>query len=152
MNNRPLTRVGADVRDCEALTPMHFLAPGVFLHSSDELLPPCPPDENTLRYSWKRSWSLIEGFWKRWSRDYVSALQARPKWRRTEPDLKVGDVVLLVNQQLRRGEWRLGMVDQAFGDESHVRKVLVRTAGGKKFLRDRTKVVRLELDPVRGSA
>ena len=152
MNHRPLTRVGADVRDCEPLTPMHFLAPGVFLHSSDELLPPCPPDANTLRYSWKRSWSLIEGFWKRWSRDYVSALQARPKWRRTEPDLKVGDVVLLVDQQLRRGDWRLGMVDQVFGDESHVRKVLVRTADRKEFLRDRTKVVRLELDPVRGSA
>ena len=152
MNHRPLTRVGADVRDCEPLTPMHFLAPGVFLHSSDELLPPCPPDANTLRYSWKRSWSLIEGFWKRWSRDYVSALQARPKWRRTEPDLKVGDVVLLVDQQLRRGDWRLGMVDQVFGDESHVRKVLVRTADRKEFLRDRTKVVRLELDPVRGSS
>ena len=100
----------------------------------------------------ERSWALIEGFWKRWSRDYVSALQARPKWRRTEPDLKVGDVVLLVNQQLRRGDWRLGMVDQVFGDESHVRKVLVRTADRKEFLRDRTKVVRLELDPVRGSS
>ena len=47
---------------------------------------------------------------------------------------------------------RLGMVDQVFGDESHVRKVLVRTADRKEFLRDRTKVVRLELDPVRGSA
>ena len=120
-----------------------------FLHSSDELLPPLPAGENVLKYSWKQSWALIDGFWKRWLRDYVSALQSRPKWRRTEPDLVVGDVVLLVDGQVRRNAWKLGRVTEVVGDGVHVRQVMVRTADRKEFLRDRTKVVRLELDPVR---
>ena len=31
-------------------------------------------------------------------RDYISALQARPKWRRVEKDLEINDVVLLVDE------------------------------------------------------
>ena len=81
-------------------------------------------------------------------RDYVSALQARPKWRSAEPNLVIGDVVLLVDEQTRRGEWRTGVVVATDGAEL-VRTVSVRTVGGKIFERDRTKLVRLELDPVR---
>ena len=81
-------------------------------------------------------------------RDYISALQARPKWRRTEDNLKVGDVVLMVDEQIRRGDWRMAKVVGTDGEEM-VRTVTVKTAAGKEFLRDRTKVVRLELDPSR---
>ena len=80
----------------------------------------------------------------------MSALQARSKWQQTEVDLAVGDVVLLVDEQLRRGDWRMGRVVAVSGDETHVRGVSVRLADGKVFDRDRTKVVRLELDPARG--
>ena len=149
INLRPLTRVSADSRDLQPLRPMDFLCPGVFAHSADDILPPAPPGDNDLRYSWKRSRTIIDGFWKRWSRDYVSALQARPKWRSTERDLAVGDVVLLVDEQLRRSDWRLAMVKETEGDGAHVRKVTVSVGGGKEFVRDRTKVVRLELDPQR---
>ena len=62
--------------------------------------------------------------------------------------MAVGDVVLLVDEQTRRGDWRTGVVVSTDGAEL-VRTVSVRTIGGKVFQRDRTKVVRLELDPVR---
>ena len=88
------------------------------------------------------------GFWRRWRRDYVAALQARPKWRLEEENLKVGDIVLMVDEQCRRGDWRTGVVTATDGGEL-VRTVNIRTAGGKEFSRDRTKVVRLELDPKR---
>ena len=149
INSRPLTRVGDGVDSDRPLTPMHFLCPGVYLHSGDELLPPSPPDESVLRYSWKQSRALVDGFWKRWSRDYVSALQARPKWRSSEVDLVVGDVVLLVDEQVKRGSWKMGRIMDTSGSDGHVRGVSVRTADGKIFSRDRTKVVRLELDPAR---
>ena len=87
----------------------------------------------------------MDGFWRRWSRDYVAALQARPKWRESEENLSVGDVVLLVDEQCRRGDWRMGKIEETDGGEL-VRTVSVRTTDGKVFLRDRTKVVRLELD------
>ena len=91
---------------------------------------------------------LVDGFWKRWSRDYISALQARPKWRKEEENLKTGDIVLLVDEQVRRGDWRTARVIGTDGG-ALVRTVKVKTSSGKEFVRDRTKVVRLELDPHR---
>ena len=104
-----------------------------------------PPDAVALRYTWRQSRALVDGFWKRWSRDYVAALQARPKWRKEEKNLEVGDIVMLVDEQCRRSDWRTGRIVSTDGDEL-VRTVSVRTNDGKVFLRDRTKVVRLELD------
>ena len=148
MNSRPITHVGGDPDGESILTPMHFLCPGVFAASGVEILPPSPPDVNALRYTWRQSRALVDSFWKRWSRDYVAALQARPKWREGEESLSIDDCVLLVDEQCRRGDWRMGRVIATDEDEL-VRTVSVRTTDGKVFLRDRTKVVRLELDPCR---
>ena len=148
INSRPLTHVGVDAKDEAVLSPMDFLCPGVHAHSRDEILPPAPPGVEALKYTWRQSRSLVDSFWRRWSRDYVSALQARPKWREVEENLKVGDIVLMVDEQVRRGDWRVGRVTRV--DEGElVRTVAVRVAGGKEFVRDRSKVVRLELDPAR---
>ena len=150
MNSRPITHV-SDEPGVHALRPIDFLCPGVYTSSGCDLVPPSPPDADALRYSWRHSRALADAFWKRWRRDYVSALQARPKWRRVEDELKVGDVVLLVDDQCRRGDWRIGVINQV--DEGDVvRTVNVKLANGKEFQRDRTKVVRLELDPARMSA
>ena len=148
MNSRPITYVGEDAGGEAILSPMDFLCPGVRAAAGDEILPPSPPDENALRYTWRQSRALVDGFWKRWSRDYVAALQARPKWREVEKNLAVDDVVLLVDEQCRRGDWKTGRIVEV-GDDDIVRTVKVRTADGKLFSRDRTKVVRLELDPER---
>ena len=148
INSRSLTHVGADPRDENVLSPMDFLCPGVFAGSGSDFLPPAPPDALVLRYSWRQSRALVDGFWRRWSRDYVSSLQARPKWRSEEESLKVGDIVLMVDEQVRRGDWRTARVTATDGQDL-VRTVKVRTPAGKEFFRDRTKVVRLELDPKR---
>ena len=68
-----------------------------------------------------------------------------------ERDLKIDDVVLLVDDQCRRGDWRTGVITEVDGDDV-VRTVVVKMANGKEFTRDRSKVVRLELDPARLSA
>ena len=150
MNSRPITYVG-DEPGVHALRPIDFLCPGVYASSGYDLVPPSPPDAETLRYTWRHSRALADSFWKRWRRDYISALQARPKWRQVEKDLQVDDVVLLVDEQCRRGDWRTGVVTEVDGGDA-VRTVKVKLPSGKEFIRDRTKVVRLELDPLRVSA
>ena len=65
--------------------------------------------------------------------------------------MAVGDIVLLVDEQCRRGDWRTGVIVKTLGVDL-VHTVVVKTAAGKEFERDRTKVVRLELDPARLSA
>ena len=150
MNSRPITYVG-DEPGIQALRPIDFLCPGVYASSGCDLVPPSPPDAEALRYTWRQSRAIADAFWRRWKRDYVSALQARPKWRRVEKDLEVDDVVLLVDDQCRRGDWRTGVITEVDGGDV-VRTVVVKTANGKSFTRDRSKVVRLELDPARLSA
>ena len=147
LNRRPLTYQSTDVRDPDVLTPSDFLYPGVVSHSSVRLLPPLPTgDGEVLRYSWRRARRLIDEFWKRWSREYVALLQSRAKWRRTVPDLRVGQVVLLVDESLVRDQWSLGVIDSVGGGGSHVRTAVVRLPDGRKFSRHCTKVVGLEFD------
>ena len=148
INYRPITKVSDDPRDPEALTPVHLLYPGVKLTNSVCALPPAPPGGEVLRYSFQRARSLVDAFWKRWSNDYLSTLKERQKWIKSKDDLKVGQLVLLVDEVKSRNDWRLGRVKSVSGDDSHVRTVEVQTGAGNRrtFKRDITKVVALELD------
>ena len=149
LNRRPLTYQSTDSRDPDVLTPSDFLYPGVVSHSSVKVLPPSPPgDGEVLRYSWRNARHLIDKFWKWWSREYVTLLQSRAKWRGTVPDLRVGQVVLLVDENVVRDQWRLGVIESVGGGENHVRTAEVRLANGKKFVRHCTKLVGLEMDSV----
>ena len=99
-----------------------------------------------LTTAWKRAQSRVNAFWKAWRRDYLSLLHDRRKWTKTKDDLKVGDVVIMTDETTARSEWRLGRVVDVFDSGPHVRKVNVRRADRKILLKDRTKVVKLELE------
>jgi len=43
---------------------------------------------------------LVQEFWKKWVRDYLNTLQHRPKWCKPQDNLKVGDIVLLKDENL----------------------------------------------------
>ena len=60
--------------------------------------------------------------------------------------LEIGDLVILVDNKVARGQWKLGRVVKPEVDEGHVRKAYLRTADGKTVLRDWTKLVHLEMD------
>ncbi|CAG7786079.1 unnamed protein product [Allacma fusca] len=49
---------------------------------------------------WQLSQKIVQHFWKRWSSEYLSRLQQRPKWLATQPNLRIGDLVLV--QRKRR--------------------------------------------------
>ena len=99
-----------------------------------------------LSLAWKRVRSRVNAFWKAWRRDYLSLLHDRKKWRRTRDDLKNGDVVILVDESTSRSDWKLGRVVDTIDSGPHVRRVNVRRADGKVLLKDRTKLVKMELD------
>ena len=73
-------------------------------------------------------------------------MRERTKWEKTREDVRVGQLVLMVDEKLRREEWRLGRITKVMGDETHGRTVEVWTGKTKKFIRDITKVVPLEMD------
>ena len=147
INRRPLTAISADSRDCEALTPAHILYPAASTHSSAAVTENVgDPTAEQFRERWRHSQAVVNAFWKTWSRDYLSLLHQRNKWADTIRDLKVGDLVLIVDELSKRHEWKLARVHEVTSTDGHVRSATVRRPDRKLVLRDRSKLVLLELD------
>ena len=111
LNRRPFTPISDDPRDFEPLTPSHFL-----LQRQNFALPPgCFEREDLYRRKqWRRAQFLADCFWKRWIREYIPTLQQRQKWTRERDNLKIEDVVLVVDNNSPRGRWLLGRVIKTF--------------------------------------
>ena len=133
MNSRPLTYEGADPRDEPLLTPNHFLVGQL----GGQLAPQVTDDiAFNPRNRWRLIQNLVKVFWKRWREEFLSTLNPRKKWREGKDNLKVGDVVLVVDQNSPRVQWRLGRVEEVFpGLDGQVRVVQVSTKGQKLIRR-----------------
>ena len=147
VNRRPLTRFSDDPQDFCSLTPMDFLQPGAFIHSSNVVLPATPPSGSELRRSKDRLRHLLDALWKKWRTDYVMTLQQRSKWLGRRPNLRVNDLVLLTDESAPREFWPLAIVTEIKPDEvGNVRTIVVKSSGGKEHERDIRKVALLERD------
>ena len=147
MNSRPLSYEGTDPRDEPVLTPSHFL-----IGQLGGQLAPQVTDELAFnpRNRWRLIQNLVKIFWKRWREEFLATLNTRKKWREKKDNLKVGDVVLVVDQNAPRGQWPLGRVEEVFpGQDGRVRVVQVSTRG-HKFTRPITRLCPLNVSDDRG--
>ena len=142
LNSRPLCPVSADPADLSVLTPGHFLI-GRPLTT--------PPEVDLIDESINRltRWQLItqlrQQFWKRWSNEYISRLQQRPKWVGPKPNLTVGSMVLVKDDRLPPLHWKLGRITEVHpGSDELVRVVTVRTVQGE-FKRPIVKIAPLPI-------
>ena len=60
--------------------------------------------------------------------------------------MAVGDLVIITDETLQRNSWKLGRVITIDKTGSHVRRATVKRGDGKILLKDRSKLVLLELD------
>ena len=147
MNRRPLTQISTDSRDNQALTPMDLLCPATSTNDRKIFIGVANTDAvGGVRNSWKQAQSRVNQFWKAFKRDYLSLLHSRSKWRNSKENLKKDDVVILVDETVERHRWRMGRIQKTFQSGPHVRRVEIRKGDGKVVLRDRTKIVKLEMD------
>ena len=73
--------------------------------------------------------SITNQFWKIWTRIYFPSLLVRQKWHTERRNLQVGDVCVMKDANLLRGEWRLVLVTNTFPDQHGVvRNVEVRAS------------------------
>lgn len=73
---------------------------------------------------WRYVQTLADEFWRKWEREYLSALQVRRKW-------KEGIVVLLEESDSPRNHWQIARVTKTFSSaDGHVREVEVRVVRG----------------------
>lgn len=143
LNSRPLCPVTNDPDDLSVLTPGHFLI------GTNLLAPPRPSllDYNVNRLSqWNQISQRVEHFTKRWKAEYLSRLQSRTKWMRQCENVRVGDIVLIKEDELPPSKWLLGRITEVFkGKDDLVRKVTVKTAT-TTLVRPITKVSVLPID------
>ena len=133
LNTRPLTSVSTDPDDLQPLTPHHFLVGRL-----DAPLPleVCAEEESTPhpRKRWLVVQQVISQFWERWRKECIPLLNIRKSWHRTKPNLCIGDVVLVIEDNAPRGLWPMGRITETFpGADGLVRVVDVRM--GKKVKR-----------------
>ena len=142
VNSRPLTKCSDDPADDTPLTPNHFL----LLQGNYPLLWGDFVSADSLRKRWCRVQELASLFWQRWVARYLPELQSRSKWNVETPNLKVGDLVMLIDENLPRGLWPLGLVQNLhFSSDNLVRSVTVKTKS-TTLSRPITKLILLECD------
>ncbi|XP_076299900.1 uncharacterized protein LOC143218554 [Lasioglossum baleicum] len=128
-NSRPITPLSEDPNDMACLTPGHFLI-GEELNSfpREDL---SGLNENRLS-RWQRVEQLRQHFWSRWSREYLSQLQEKSKWRTNKgSQLQLGQLVLVKQQGLAPLQWIMGRVQEIHpGPDDVVRAASIKTLKG----------------------
>lgn len=121
VNSRPLYYVPNDVDNMEAITPNHLLK-GTFRHVIQF------DGDYDCRKQWKKSQSLATEFWKRWLKEYLPTISTRPKWNDEVDAVKIGQLVLIVDESLKRGEWKKGIISNVYPSrDGKIRKAEVKT-------------------------
>ena len=146
LNSRPLTHISEDVNDYEALTPNHIL---LGLHRQWSFLSDISDDDLISRRKYRHVQALSMQFWNRWRREYLPKLTVRNRWRQHTPNIRVGQLVLLMDEETHKKQWKLARVADVFpGRDGVVRTIEVKTKDGL-YTRPATKVCVLEDDEVK---
>ncbi|GBN27766.1 hypothetical protein AVEN_31073-1 [Araneus ventricosus] len=121
LSSRSLTSLSADVDDREVLTPAHFLIG----RPITAIVEPSLVDFETNRFNvWQRITKSVQTIWKRWSLFYLNGLQQRKKWVVNNENLKIGDMVLIREENLSPCKWLMGRVIALYpGRDNKVRVV-----------------------------
>ena len=100
VNNRLSTEVSSDADHLEDLNPKHFL-----IGRATPNLPPGIFTDNEIssQKRWRQAQVITTRIWKNCLREYLPGLTARKKWFQAVPNLKDGDLVLIVDCGTPRG-------------------------------------------------
>ena len=98
------------------------------------------------RKRWRQVQILSDHFWKCWLHEYLLPLTLRSKWTVQKEQININDLVLIKEDNVKRGQWPLGRVVEVHpGEEGFARVVTVQTSKGT-YKRLAVKIFRLEND------
>ncbi|XP_062538146.1 uncharacterized protein LOC134206445 [Armigeres subalbatus] len=128
VNSRPLYTLSDDPNEPLPITPAHLM-----LGRPLEAIPkPSYTDVAVNRLSrFQYLNHLRDLFWKSWSRNYLSTLQTRAKWTKSVQNLKMGTIVLLMDDNQPVQTWKMGQIVALYpGKDSVIRVADVKTTSG----------------------
>ena len=105
VNQRPIGRHPTSAEDGSYLCPNDLL-----LGRSSAKIPQGPFQERTsqkIRFEYVQQ--VVEHFWRKWTHDYFTGLILRQKWHVDRTNVKTGDVVLIQESNVVRGEWKMAL-------------------------------------------
>ncbi|XP_055615090.1 uncharacterized protein LOC129761395 [Toxorhynchites rutilus septentrionalis] len=128
INSRPLTFIPLQSTEQEVLTPNHFI------HlSSDGVVrtrKPLSECHGVCRTNWDMSRLMVDQFWKRWTKEYLPTISMRTKWFDETKAPQIGDLVVLVEKNVRNGWIRGRIISVVTGRDGRVRQAVVQTNDG----------------------
>lgn len=107
LNSRPISPLTSDPNDLLPLTPAHFLI-GKPLTSTPEPSISHLPSGRLSRYQLLEQ--IRQNFWSRWSKEYVSEMQQRTKWRKNQDQVSEGTLVIVKEDNLPPMRWKMGRI------------------------------------------
>ena len=108
VNQRPIGSLPSTPDDGTYLCPND-----VILGRASTCVPQGPFDEKSgHKYRFEFIQKLVTEFWKRWSTFYLPDLVIESKWHTQMRNSQVGDIVLLKDNNLLRGQWKLARVSE----------------------------------------
>ncbi|UYV77617.1 hypothetical protein LAZ67_15001739 [Cordylochernes scorpioides] len=143
MNTRPLTYLTEESEDLAPLTP------SLFLHEVREVGVPDLDliDNQTLSRKYQYIKRVREDLRERFRIEYFGFLRQETRRLKTTIPLKVGDMVLIGQESLKRLHWPLARIIQLYpGKDGLVRVAKVKTSSGDK-IRPIQKLYNLEITP-----
>ena len=131
INRRPLSYVEDDL-ELPTLTPYTFLFQRTSQLPEEETW--ATADKN-LRKRTKFLQTCKDHLWKRWQREYLTALREQHNLvhKSAKYQVEVGDVVIVRTDSKNRSKWPLAIVQQTYpGRDGHTRAVQLKTSKGVK--------------------
>ncbi|XP_063896667.1 uncharacterized protein LOC135118464 [Helicoverpa armigera] len=123
LNSRPLCPLTEDPNDLD------FLSPSSFINLNQDMT--ILETETDMRTRWHLTQKIVQDIWKRWHAEYLTQLSARSKWRHSQPDIQLNDIVTINDANLPPGKWAVGRVVQLHpGADGHIRVVTLKTKNG----------------------
>ena len=137
LNSRPLTYDYNEVEH-EVLTPSHLIFGRRIQSMPDEIAE--EPDENESSCSERFRYLTVKlaHFWKRWRNEYLVNLREfhKAKAGRVVKEVQTGDVVTVYEENKKRGEWKMAVVESLIrGKDNVVRGANVRVIAKGKPVR-----------------
>lgn len=144
LNSRPLTPMSNDPNDLQPLTAGHFLigAPMTSL------------DDGELKYKskikmWHNLIAMRNEFWHRWSSEYITQLQQKNKWRSEKDNVKIGQLVIMKEDDLKPLQWKMGRIMEVYPDETGVIRVVGVKTSSIDVSKARTKNGKIDVEKLK---
>lgn len=137
LNSRPISQMSDDSNDPSPLTPGHFLIGEPLV-----LAPEANYEQSNISClrRWQLTQKMVQHFWKRWSAEYLTHFLQRHKWAHIQPEPKLGDVVLVKEDDLPPARWLFGVIVNKHPGVDKVTRVVSLRCNGKVIKRPTSKL------------